>query len=73
MILYLTFTDETKTIIKCKAYEDMGNYLKVFTDFGYKKIHKYVGLHEDFSYTPGIYSYQVDGSPLVLVKTDDIK
>ena len=72
-MLYIRHTDKSQSIIHATAIEDNVNYIKVFTDFGYRKIAKFPAMHEDFDYTPGIESYQLDGYPVVWVKQDDIE
>lgn len=73
MKLYIRHTDKSQTIYNCNAIEDAGLYLKVHNDFGYRKIAKFPAIHEDFDYTPGIESYQLDGYPVVWVKQDGNK
>ena len=69
-MLYITYTDASKSIMKANGIKDCGQYIKVFNDNGYRKIAKFPAMHEDFDYTPGIVCYQLDGYPVVLVKQD---
>ena len=73
MKLYIRHTDKSQTIINATGIEDAGRIIKVFNENGYRKIPKFPAMHEDFDYTPGIESYQLDGFPCVLVKQNDTK
>ena len=73
MKLYIRHTDKSQTIMNVSGLEDAGQYIKAFNENGYRKIAKFPAIHEDFDYTPGIESYQLDGFPAVWVRQDEHK
>lgn len=73
MIIYVNYTDGSKGIIKCNAYEDVGRDIKVVTYFGCKYIEKYHYDYGNGQYHPGIESYQCDSQHAVFIKQPEVK
>lgn len=72
MIIYINHTDGSKAIIKCRAYEELDQSLKVFTDYGYKYIRKFDYFFPGADYMPGIESYQCDSQHAVYIKQPEV-
>ena len=65
MIVYINYTDGSKAIIKCNAYEDVGRDIKFVTNFGCKYIEKFHADYGNGHYHPGIESYQADSQQAI--------